>query len=95
MSESAAVPTSSAAPAAVAPWNVLSIVGFVLSLVGFNVIAVILGFIGLSQVKKTGERGRGFAIAAIIIGLASAILFIVLFIALGVVAASGAIVTTN
>ncbi|WP_022887174.1 DUF4190 domain-containing protein [Glaciibacter superstes] len=94
MSESAAVPTTSAA-ATEAPWNVLSIVGFVLSLVGFNVIAVILGFIGLSQVKKTGERGRGFAIAAIIIGLASAILFIILFIALGVVAASGAIVTTN
>lgn len=94
MSESAAVPTSSSA-ATDAPWNVLSIVGFVLSLVGFNVIAVILGFIGLSQVKKTGQRGRGFAIAAIIIGLLSLIIFIIVIIAVTIAAASGAIVTTN
>jgi hypothetical protein len=59
-------------------WNVLSIVAFVISLLGFNIIAVILGFIGLNQVNKSGERGKGFANAAIIIGLLSIILGIIL-----------------
>lgn len=54
-----------------APLSVLSVVAFVLSIIGFNVVAIILGFIGLSQVKKNGQRGRGFAIAAIIIGFLS------------------------
>jgi len=60
--------------------NVLSVVGFVLSLVGFNVIAIILAAIGLSQIKKKGERGKGFAIAAIIIGAISIIIFIIVLI---------------
>lgn len=60
-----------------APMNVLSVVAFVLSLVGFNVIAVILGAVGLSQIKKKGERGRGFALAAIIIGAISIVIFII------------------
>ncbi|GAA1960035.1 DUF4190 domain-containing protein [Agromyces allii] len=75
-------PAPAAQPAAaVAPsekWNVLSIVGFVLSIIGFNVVAIVLGFIGLSQVKKTGERGRGLALAAVIIGFASIVLGIIL-----------------
>ena len=67
-------------PATQAPMNVLSVVGFVLSLVGFNVIAIILAAIGLSQIKKKGERGKGFAIAAIIIGAISIIIFIIVLI---------------
>lgn len=82
--------TNVPAPAAQAPMNVLSVVGFVLSLVGFNVIAIILGAIGLSQIKKTGQRGRGFAIAAIIIGAVSIVLFIIIVIVAGVIAASNA-----
>lgn len=73
--------TPAPAPAPSAPaekWNVLSIVGFVLSLIGFNIVAIVLGFIGLSQVKKTGERGRGLAIAAIIIGFAYIVIGIIL-----------------
>ena len=59
-------------------WNVLSIVAFVISLLGFNIIAVILGFIALNQVNRSGERGKGFANAAIIIGLLSIIVGIIL-----------------
>jgi uncharacterized membrane protein YidH (DUF202 family) len=59
-------------------WNVLSIVAFVISLLGFNIIAVILGFIALNQVNRSGERGKGLANAAIIIGLLSIILGIIL-----------------
>ncbi|MFD4421732.1 DUF4190 domain-containing protein [Agromyces sp. NPDC058484] len=83
MTTPAASPTPAPAqpPASTEKWNVLSIVAFVLSLVGFNVIAIVLGFIGLSQVKKTGERGRGLAIAAIIIGFVSIAIFIIVWIA--------------
>jgi hypothetical protein len=55
-------------------WNVLSVVALVISILGFNIIAVILGFIALNQVGKSGERGKGLANAAIIIGLVSIIL---------------------
>ncbi|NQX29573.1 DUF4190 domain-containing protein [Microbacteriaceae bacterium VKM Ac-2854] len=75
-------------------WNILSIVGFVLSLLGFNVVAIVLGFIGLNQVKTTGERGRGLALAAIIIGIVSIVLGILFFaillpLILGAAATSG------
>jgi hypothetical protein len=80
MSESAPppVPSEQQPPSSSEKWNVLSIVAFVISLLGFNIIAVILGFIALNQVNKSGERGKGFANAAIIIGLLSIILGIVL-----------------
>jgi hypothetical protein len=65
------------APPSTGKWNVLSIVAFVISLLGFNIIAVILGFIALNQVGKSGERGKGFANAAIIIGLVTIILAII------------------
>lgn len=56
--------------------NVVSVVGFVLSILGFNIIAIILGAVGLSQIKKRGDRGRGFALAAIWIGVISLVVFI-------------------
>lgn len=80
MTEPTPAPVPAAQPAPAAPaekWNVLSIVAFVLSIVGFNIVAIILGFIGLSQVKKTGERGRGLALAAVIIGFASIVIGII------------------
>lgn len=66
--------------AEVAPMNMVAVVGFVLSLLGFNVIAIILGAIGLSQVKKRRERGRGFALAAIWIGALSIVVLLVILI---------------
>ena len=90
-------PAPAPVPAPSAPaekWNVLSIVGFVLSIVGFNIVAIVLGFIGLSQVKKTGERGRGLALAAVIIGFASIVLGIILFIAFFAFAASNPNIST-
>lgn len=60
------------------PMNVVSVVGFVLSILGFNIIAIILGAVGLSQIKKKGERGRGFALAAIWIGAISLVLIVAL-----------------
>ncbi|MET0589547.1 MAG: DUF4190 domain-containing protein [Naasia sp.] len=83
-------------PQSTAPFNVLSIVAFVLSLVGFNIIAVVLGHIAMSQLKRSGERGRGFAIAALVIGyvsIAAIVLFFIILIAIlipaGLAAGSG------
>ncbi len=79
------------------PYNVLSIVAFVLSIVGVSLIGVILGHIALSQVKRTGERGRGFAVAALIlgyIGIAVGIILVIVWIAvLGSAISSGTIIT--
>lgn len=72
--------------------NVLSVVSFVLALVGFNVIAIVLGFVGLSQVKKNGERGRGFALAAVIIGFAYIAIGIIVVIAVAVAAANSELI---
>ena len=66
-----------------APMNALSIVSFVGSFF-VSLVGIICGHIALGQIKKTGERGRGFALAGTIIGyvaLAGTILSIILFFA--------------
>ncbi|TDW29650.1 DUF4190 domain-containing protein [Cryobacterium psychrophilum] len=59
------------APAGPGPetFNVLAIVSFVSAFV-VSLAAVICGHIALSQIKKTGEKGRGLAIAGLVIGYA-------------------------
>lgn len=47
--------------------NVLAIVGLILAIF-FPLIGAILGHVALSQIKKTGEEGRGLALAAVIVG---------------------------
>ncbi len=49
------------------PTNTLAIIGFILSLLGFNVISLIVCYIALGQIKRTGEGGKGFAFAGVII----------------------------
>jgi hypothetical protein len=66
-------------PGASAKFNTLAIVGFVLAFV-VNIAGVVVSFIALSQIKKTGERGRGLAIAGIVIGLLSIVFGILYFV---------------
>ncbi|HEU0182561.1 DUF4190 domain-containing protein [Agromyces sp. NPDC004153] len=84
--------------------NVLAIVSLIASIAGFviawgigSIVGIICGHISLSQIKKTGEEGRGLAVAGLIvgyIGLALAILsVIVLAIVFGSIAASGGFTT--
>jgi uncharacterized protein YacL len=47
--------------------NVLAIVGLILAIF-FPLIGAIVGHVALSQIKKTGEEGRGLALAAVIVG---------------------------
>lgn len=56
--------------------NVLSIISMISSIAGFiwilpflgSVAGVIMGHISLGQIKRTGEKGRGMALAGIIVG---------------------------
>lgn len=51
-------------------YNVLSIVSLV-SAFFVSVVAIVTGHIALSQIKRTGEKGRGLAIAGLVIGYVS------------------------
>ena len=56
-----------------APLNTMALVGFILSLCGLisgitAIPGIVLSHIGLSQIKRTGESGRGFAVAGLVVG---------------------------
>jgi len=93
----APAPAAAAAPAPATgeKWNVLSIVAFVIVFLGFSLISIILGFIGLNQIKKTGERGRGLAIWAIVLGFVSIIIGIIFWIIFATALMANSTVTVN
>ncbi|MEV6729022.1 MULTISPECIES: DUF4190 domain-containing protein [unclassified Streptomyces] len=48
--------------------NTMAVVAFVMSVIcAIPLVPLILGFVALSQIRERGEKGRGFAIAAIVI----------------------------
>lgn len=49
-------------------FNVMSIVAFVFAFV-FSPVGIILGIIALVQIRRTGQRGHGLALAAVILGV--------------------------
>ena len=60
-----------------APWSVLAIVGFVTSFV-VGVVGVVLSILGLRETVRTGKRGRGLAIAGIVVGGAFTLFAVIL-----------------
>ena len=68
--------------------NTMALVGFILALLGFNVIALILSIVGLSNSKKPefAGDGKGFAIAGIVISCVYIGLYIILFATCGAAA---------
>jgi hypothetical protein len=74
------------------PTNTFALVGFILSIAGFvtgitAIAGIILGHIGLHQIKKTGEAGHGLGVAALIMGyiqvglaVLAVIAFVIIFI---------------
>lgn len=70
-----AQPYKPAAPAT-DRFSVLAIVGFVLAFV-VNIAGLVVSIIALVQLKRTGERGRGLALAGVIISALSIVLSIV------------------
>jgi membrane protease YdiL (CAAX protease family) len=88
-------PAATPAPAPGEKWNILSVIAFIIVFFGFSLISIILGFIGLNQIKKTGERGRGLALWAIILGFVSIVLGIIFWIVFVAVIAANPDVTVN
>ncbi|SMQ71436.1 protein of unknown function [Agreia sp. VKM Ac-1783] len=69
-------------------YNVLAIVSFV-SAFFVSLVAVITGHMALGQIKRTGEKGRGLALAGLIIGYVGIVSGIIGAIALVVMAVLG------
>jgi hypothetical protein len=63
-------------PAPVNPGKTTGIVAFVLSLLGLNLVGIIVGFVGLNQSKKAGQK-NGFAVAGVVIGVISLVAIVV------------------
>ncbi len=91
--------TTPATPATPAPTvthtaktNTLAIVSLICSILWIpSLVGVITGHIALGQIKRTGESGRGMAIAGLIIGyigIATALLWGVFWIIFVVIASS-------
>ena len=62
----------------------------VLGVVGVSIVAVILGHVALSQIKKSegSQEGRGFAIAGVVLGYIGIALFVILITVVVVVIAA-------
>ena len=61
--------------------NICALLGFIFSLVCCGGIpGLVLSIIGLIQIKKSGEKGKGLAIAGLIIGVIGTLLTIISFI---------------
>jgi hypothetical protein len=88
-------PYSPAPPYYAAPpkMNILAVIAFVAAFM-VPVAAIVLGHISLSQLKRSGEQGRGLAIAGLVIGYVDSAFYVVLFLVwlalvLGLVASHG------
>ena len=70
--------------------NGLAIASMVLGVVGVSIVAVILGHVALSQIKKSegSQEGRGFAIAGVVLGYIGIALFVILITVVVVVIAA-------
>lgn len=69
--------------------NVLAIVSLVTSIIGLSLVGVICGHIALSQIRKSGEGGRGLAIAGLVIGYIGLVIGLILLVVwIGIVIAA-------
>lgn len=67
--------------------NVLAIVALIAAFF-VGLVGVICGVISLSQLKRTGQKGRGLAIAGIVVGAAQLVVMVIVTIAMVAAAAS-------
>ncbi len=63
-----------------------AIAAFVLSIIGGVLLSVVFGFVALSRIKRSGQGGRGLAIAALVI---SAVWVVVLAVLVAIAVAAG------
>lgn len=62
--------------------NGFAIAALITGLLGLNVLAIIFGFVALSQIKTSGEGGKGMAIAGIVLGFAAIVIFLIIFLSI-------------
>ena len=83
-------------PAAGAKTNVFAIVSIITVWFG-AIFGLIFGYVALSQIKRTGEGGRGLALASVIIAWVAIglgiIATVIAFIVIGIAASNGQIST--
>jgi uncharacterized protein YacL len=79
-----------------AKYNVLAIVSLV-SAFFISLVAIITGHIALGQIKRTGEQGRGLAIAGLVLGYIGVIggIIIAIIVIAAIAANPGALNTLN
>ena len=64
--------------------NTVAIVALVSSVLGLlcgfgSIVGIVLGLVAINQIKKTGQRGHGLAVSAIVVGVASLVLSIIMW----------------
>jgi hypothetical protein len=69
-------------------YSVLAIVGFIVAFF-ISLVGLILSIIALVQIKRTGERGRGLALAGVILGAVFLVFQIIGWIFIGIAASQG------
>lgn len=62
-----------------APLNPLAVAALVCGLLGLAPAAIVLGHVGVAQVARSGERGRGFAVAGLVLGYVAIVLVVITF----------------
>ncbi len=73
-------PTEPIQPSPDQKTNILAILSLVFSILPFGIVGIILGFIGLSQIKKTHEQGKPLAIIGIVLGFLQVVVLIIILV---------------
>ncbi|WP_219815221.1 DUF4190 domain-containing protein [Rathayibacter rathayi] len=63
------------------PMNALAIAALVCALLGLAPAAIVLGHVGFAQAGRSGQRGRGLAVAGFVLGYLALILVVIASIA--------------
>lgn len=71
------------------PTSTLAILALVFSLV-IPPAGLVLGIVGLRQIRRSGEGGRGMAVAGVVVGGVFTALFLIYFVLLIILITSGA-----
>lgn len=67
--------------------NTMSILALVFGVVG-SLLGIVFGHVALSQIKRTGEAGRGLAIAGLVVGYVQLGVWVLILIIAGIVSAA-------
>ncbi len=68
--------------------NTLAILALVFAFVGGGLLPIILGHVALGQIERSGEQGRGLALAGVVLGYVGLAILVVYVIVLLVIAGS-------